>query len=261
MSVDDELMAMLDEDEQAEQESQDEEPQGNVDEGDDEDESSEPEPQPEPSKPHDPDKGLQKLQQELGNLRREMEELRRPREEPRPEPDPAPTELDKLVNASDDEVDPYAASKALARELKAVREELAQERAGREWLSTGFQSTRAEMEQQRAEQLFRKTYPDFEGEYADVQAKAYEYLGNEYPGVDWSQVPAQLFSKHAKEAVDHVVGSMSPKPQADPALSDKPPKKAAGTNVKRGAPVKQKSNDLSLDDMANDPNFFFATEP
>lgn len=224
-------------------------------------------PETEPVKPHDPDKGLQKLQQEFGNFRRASEEreqrlqealeaLRRERETP--EPKPEPTEVDRLLETSDDEVDPYKATKTLAAEVQALKRQLAEERQGREQLSGTFQQTQAQAQREAAERNFRQKYPDFDGDFNTVQTRAYEYLSNQYPDVrDWSQMPASVFSRHASEAVQHVVESLKPAEPKSAELSKTPPKSTAGTKINTGKPAKKEPVGMTVDQMIDDPGFFF----
>lgn len=211
--------------------------------------------------PHDPDKGLQKLQQEFGNFRRMSEErekkleekleaLRREREkaEPEPEPETEPTDIDRLLKASADDVDPYVAPKVLASEIMELKRQLAEERQGREQLSSGFQESQAYQQRQAAESQFRQKYPDFEGSFDDVQQKAYDHLSQQFPDVqDWSQVPSSIFARHANDAVQHVVDSLKPADKAD--LSAKPPKSTAGTRITEGKPAKKASPSKTPDEI------------
>lgn len=74
------------------------------------------------------DKALQKEQQRRAQLERELQEIRaRLDKEKTPEKTESDDPIDRILNTSDDDLDPYTAPKTLAQVLKAEREARARE--------------------------------------------------------------------------------------------------------------------------------------
>lgn len=198
---------------------------------------------------HNFDKGLQKLQQELAALKRQLAT------QPTP-PTPAQQQqaqaikdaLDELVEKPDDQVDPYVASKTLAKEVKGLKERLAKyEQEDR--ASTGrIASTVDELREHHARAQFSQLFPG-----VDYEACKKEALAEAAPLMESPEYTPLVGRMIWQQVVDRHVAAV--KAKAPPPPSKTPDKPTAGTQITKSnaaarlVPKKEVSDDDLIDDL------------
>jgi len=211
--------------------------------------ASAPQAKPAEQNPHNWNKAISKLQQDFAALKRQLESQATPATPAQQQQAQAIKDaLDELAEKPDDQVDPYVASKTLAKEVKGLKERLAKyEQEDR--ASTGrIASTVDELREHHARAQFSQLFPG-----VDYEACKKEALAEAAPLMESPEYTPLVGRMIWQQVVDRHVAAV--KAKAPPPPSKTPDKPTAGTQITksnaaaRSVPKKEVAEDDLIDDL------------
>ncbi len=167
--------------------------------------------QTEPQPGHDFSKGLQAQQQEVGNLKRQLEGIQKllqsqPQQTPAPvEPEPDDP-IAKIIATSEDDTDPYGAAKVLAEAFQGLRQELKDAKVAAESATKNVDDRFSTLGQQTHETTFKAAHPDLKDQYEPLKQQAREKVWAAVGGEEnATRLDAPTWAHMSAEAFDTVV--------------------------------------------------------
>lgn len=194
------------------------------------------------------DKRMQKYDQLLATLDREVQQLsQKPTEKQAERVEKAKGNLDKYM--SEAEVDPYTAPREIAQEVLADRDRVERLMQEHEAMKRDLEEREAARASEVAQLRFAVDFPELKGRYTEFQQKTYESMVDDYGADEVQSMSPKVFGAIANERFMKFVDEAAPDEPKDEA-----PVKKSGAKKPKGSHIIKKQSGNSGKPDYDDPD-------